>query len=226
MHEIVCLPTVAMACKVQTTTKHLLINCIWHRIVSYRIVSYRILPAQRSALHKQVNATEQKILKEMNNSPANESGCADHRGEGCGCDCSCDCSCVPSDDRASSCGAVHGATPATWTGDRRGDGSRRDLGTCPGADRRLHGEGCGCGFESESGNGASGSGSASRERAGARRVRLGEKGNGRMGHLDLLLDLRCRHFGSGSGSDSGLIDEEDCGCGFVLGDSAIESESV
>ena len=45
-----------------------------------------------------------------------------------------------------------------------------------------------------------------------------------MGHLDQLrvVDLRYRHFGS----DSGLIGEEDCGYGFVLGDSTIESESV
>ena len=57
-------------------------------------------------------------VNSMKNLPANESGCADHHGGGCGCGC------VPSGGRASSCGAGRGATPATWTG--RG-GGRHDL---------------------------------------------------------------------------------------------------
>lgn len=152
-------------------------------------------------------------MQQNKNSPANESDCADHHGEGCDCGCSC----VPSGVQASSCGAVHGATLATWTGGRRGDGSRRDLGTCPDADRE------GCDFES--GNGAIGS--VSCERAVVRRVHHAGKGNGRVGLFDLLrvVDLRYRHFGFDCGS--GLIGEEDCGCGCGcgLGDSAIESES-
>jgi len=75
----------------------------------------------------------------MKNLPVNESGCAGDHGEGCGCGCS--CGCVPSGGRASNCGAVRGATLATWTGG--GGGGRRDLGTCPDADRRLRGEGYG-----------------------------------------------------------------------------------
>lgn len=165
-------------------------------------------------------------MQQNKNSPANESGCADHHEEGCDCGCSCGYSYVLSGGRASSCGAVHGATLATWTGDRRGDGSRRDLGTCPDADRE------GCDFENENERGSANGaiGGVSRERADARRVHHEGKGNGngRVGLLDLLrvVDLRYRHFGSDSGF--GLIGEEDCGCGFgfVLGDSTIESESV
>ena len=161
-------------------------------------------------------------MQQNKNSPANESDCADHHGEGCDCGCSC----VPSGVQASSCGAVHGATLATWTGGRRGDGSRRDLGTCRDADRES------CDFESENGSGSENGAieSVSRERADVRRVHHEGKGNGngngRMGHLDLLrvVDLRYRHFGSDSGSC--LIGEEDCGYGFVLGDSTIESASV
>lgn len=158
------------------------------------------------------------------NSPANESGCADLHGEGCDCGCSYGCSCVLSGGRASSFGVVHGATLATWTGDRRGDGSRRDLGTCRDADWG------GCDFESETESGSENGAieGVSRERADVHQVHHEGKGNGngRMGHLDLLrvVDLRYRHFGSDSGS--GLIGEEDCGYGFVLGDSTIENESV
>ena len=109
-------------------------------------------------------------VNSMKNLPANESGCADHHGGGCGCGC------VPSGGRASSCGAGRGATPATWTG---GGGGRHDLGTCLGADRRLRGEDCGFESESESGDGAIG-------RA--------------MGHLGRpAVGLRCRHLGFGFG---------------------------